>query len=182
MEEAARARWRQYREVWAYVEGSDCRRERILRHFGDQAGPLPGGGPCCDACLPSLRVELPEPEPEAIADLDGAIVSVALSAEPAVGRTTCAEILHGARTKKIRRNSYDGLPAYGSSSHMGRGEILARIDELIDDGRIQKSTGPYPVLRAVAAPGGLADEPAESGVQAAESLPQPAAVPATAGG
>ena len=57
-------------------------------------------------------------------------------ARPAVGRTTCAEILHGSRSKKIQRNSYDGLPAYGSSSHMRRADILARVDELIDEGRL----------------------------------------------
>ncbi len=53
-----------------------------------------------------------------------------------MGRTTCAEILHGARTKKIERNSYDGLPAYGTSSRMRRADILARVDELIEAGRL----------------------------------------------
>jgi superfamily II DNA helicase RecQ len=67
-----------------------------------------------------------------------------------VGRTTCAEILHGARTKKIQRNSYDGLPVYGSSSHLRRAQILARVDDLIEDGRLATSGGPYPVLRVAA--------------------------------
>jgi superfamily II DNA helicase RecQ len=64
-----------------------------------------------------------------------------------VGRTTCAEIIHGARTKKIERNSYDGLPAYGTSTRMRRADILARVDELIEQGRIETSGGAYPVLR-----------------------------------
>ena len=46
-------RWRQYRAVWAWVEGGGCRREGILRHFGDAAAPAPSG-PCCDVCDPSL--------------------------------------------------------------------------------------------------------------------------------
>src|SRR5947208_2108423 len=79
---------------------------------------------------------------------DGVIVSVALSAKPSVGRTTCAEILHGARTKKIERNSYDGLPAYGTSANMRRADILARIDELIEEERLRTTGGPYPVLLA----------------------------------
>ena len=58
-------------------------------------------------------------------------------ARPAVGRTTCAEILHGSRSKKIQRNSYDGLPAYGVSAHMRRADILARVDELIGEGRLE---------------------------------------------
>jgi superfamily II DNA helicase RecQ len=95
-----------------------------------------------------LRVEAPPVPPEAIADLDEAILSVARSARPAVGRTTCAEILHGGRSQKIKRNAYDGLPAYGTSAHLRRADILARVDELIDAGRLSTSGGPYPVLRA----------------------------------
>ena len=76
--------------------------------------------------------------------------SVARIAQPAVGRTTCAEIVHGGRSKKILRNSYDGLPAYGTSPHMRRADILARVDELIDAGRLETTGGPYPVLRACA--------------------------------
>jgi ATP-dependent DNA helicase RecQ len=148
IEEAARARWRQYREIWAYVESGSCRRETILRHFGDGSQPDRRPGACCDVCDPGLVPAPPPPDPVALEGLDEAIVSVARMARPAVGRTTCAEIVHGARTQKIRRNSYDGLPAYGVSAQMRRADILARVDELIDEGRIKSSGGPYPVLRA----------------------------------
>ena len=158
--DAARARWRQYREVWAYVESDSCRRRTILRHFGDDVEPAPGVGadgerlPCCDACgAQGLVPDLPRADTqEAIASLDEAIFSVARTAKPEVGRTTCAEIIHGARTKKIERNSYDGLAAYATASHMRRADILARIDELIGEERLATSGGPYPVLRLGAAP------------------------------
>ena len=156
--EGVRTRWRQYREVWAYVEGGACRREALLRHFGDRAQPR-ATGPCCDACDAELLPTLPPPDPNALTDLDEAILSVAASARPRVGRTTCAEILHGARTQKIERNSYDGLPAYGVSSGMRRADILARIDALIGERRLMTSGGAYPVLA-----------PRPSGVAAAERL------------
>jgi ATP-dependent DNA helicase RecQ len=146
VEEGARARWRQYREIWAYVEQESCRREAILRHFGDSSRPSTVGM-CCDVCTPGLVPAPPPPDPVAIESLDDAIISVARGARPAVGRTTCAEILHGGRSKKLLRNAYDGLPAYGSSSHLRRADILARVDELIDAGRLETSGGPYPVLR-----------------------------------
>jgi ATP-dependent DNA helicase RecQ len=146
MGDAASARWRQYRDVWAWVEGDQCRRRGILRHFGDPAEPQPTG-PCCDVCDPSLRPTAPPPDPMEIENLDEAIISVARMAQPAVGRTTCAEILHGARTKKIERNSYDGLPAYATSSHMRRADILERIDELIEAKRLSTTGGAYPVLK-----------------------------------
>jgi len=170
VEDGARARWRQYREIWAYVESGKgdgpvlgrptpglrsspgCRRQTILRHFGDMVGTVerPEGAACCDVCDTGLVPELPPPSQEAVADLDEAIISVARGARPAVGRTTCAEILHGSRAKKIQRNSYDGLPAYGSSSHMRRADILARVDELLADGAIATTSGPYPVLQRAA--------------------------------
>jgi ATP-dependent DNA helicase RecQ len=149
IEEGARARWRQYREIWAYVEEGTCRRTAILRHFGDPAAAS-AGLDCCDVCDPSLAVTAPPPDPVEVGDLDDAIIQVATGARPAVGRTTCAEILHGSRSKKIQRNSYDGLPAYGVSSHMRRADILARVDELIEQGRLETSGGPYPVLRVAA--------------------------------
>jgi ATP-dependent DNA helicase RecQ len=149
IEEGARSRWRQYREIWAYVEEEACRRRAILRHFGDASEPelvLE----CCDVCTPALALSAPPPDPVELGNLDDAILSIAGGARPAVGRTTCAEILHGSRSKKIQRNSYDGLPAYGVSSHMRRADILARVDELIEEGRIETTDGPYPVLRVAA--------------------------------
>jgi len=145
MGDAARARWRQYRDIWAYVESDGCRRQRILRHFGDPSPPQASAA-CCDVCDAGLLPALPPPDPVSVASLDEAILSVAQTASPRVGRTTCAAIVHGARTQKIEKNSYDGLPAYGASSHTRRAEILKRIDELIEDGRLATTRGPYPVL------------------------------------
>jgi ATP-dependent DNA helicase RecQ len=51
-------RWRQYREVWSFVEAGTCRRQALLRHFGErppQAQPRPG---CCDVCDPGLTAAL----------------------------------------------------------------------------------------------------------------------------
>jgi ATP-dependent DNA helicase RecQ len=146
LEEGGRARWRQYREIWAYVERESCRRAAILEHFGDRSAPTATGA-CCDRCDSGLVPAPPPPDPVAIENLDDAIISVARSARPAVGRTTCAEIVHGGRSKKLLRNSYDGLPAYGTSSSMRRADILARVDALIDAGRLETTGGPYPVLR-----------------------------------
>jgi RecQ family ATP-dependent DNA helicase len=56
--EAQRARWAQYRAIWAFVESQSCRREAIQRHFGvagrQSIGVLPGV-PCCDICDPEAR-------------------------------------------------------------------------------------------------------------------------------
>ena len=150
IEEGGKARWRQYREIWAYVEQDSCRRAAILRHFGDASAPAAPQERAATSATQGWSQRCRRPDPVAIENLDDAIMSVARSAQPAVGRTTCAEILHGGRSKKLLRNSYDGLPAYGTSPHMRRADILARVDQLIDAGRLETTGGPYPVLRACA--------------------------------
>ena len=110
---APRARWRQYREIWAYVEGdalppagdpAPLRRPRRRRAAARRRA-------CCDVCddgpaCPSCRRRRRRRRRPRRRDRLGG----PRCAQPAVGRTTCAEILHGARSKKIERNSYDGLP------------------------------------------------------------------------
>src|SRR4051794_7981218 len=147
MEEGIRVRWRQYREIWAYAEADSCRRTAILRHFGDPSNPRVDN--CCDVCAPEVRPVAPPPPPELLASLDDGIFSVVRSAQPAVGRSTCVQILHGARSKKVTDNSYDGLGAYAMASHMRRAEILARVDELIEAGRLVSTGGKFPKLKVV---------------------------------
>src|SRR5690606_8919519 len=118
--EAERARWRQYRSIWEFVEGNRCRRQAILRHFGDPAAPhVDPGVPCCDRCAPDEAV--PQAGRAAAGgrrrgggagpvggDLDAAIVQVVTAAEPSVGRTRTVEILRGGRSKAIQKHAYAG--------------------------------------------------------------------------
>jgi ATP-dependent DNA helicase RecQ len=147
MEEGIRVRWRQYREIWAYAEADSCRRTAILRHFGDPSQPQVEN--CCDVCAPQLRPVAPPPSPEVLESLDDAIFSVVRNARPQVGRTACVEILHGAQSKKIKENSYDGLSAYAMASHMRRPDILARVDHLLEAGRLASTGGKFPKLKVV---------------------------------
>jgi ATP-dependent DNA helicase RecQ len=166
--EAQRARWRQYRSVWALVEGDGCRRRELLRHFGDDAAPAPMAGvPCCDACDPALVQPAPaggaqqhggggerpgSGAPRGVrpvgGDLDSAIVAIVRSARPKVGRTRTVEILRGSQAKLIRENAYDGLPGYGTFDHLTAAEVLVRVDELIVAGRLRSTGGAFPKLEA----------------------------------
>ena len=163
--EAQRGRWRQYRAIWKFVEDRSCRRRAMLDHFGDHSTPAPDG-PCCDVCDPGLLpaapagagvpsgsrrragsgasaaggVTLPP------GDLDDAILDVVVRAEPQVGRTRAVEILRGGRTKEIAKHAYDGLPAYGTFAHLSRLDVLARVDALIEAGRLRSTGGRFPKL------------------------------------
>jgi ATP-dependent DNA helicase RecQ len=165
--EAQRARWTQYRSVWEYVEGSDCRRAALLSHFGDRAVEAPSV-PCCDACVGTTRawaargsflsagarssrsrapVAAAGPPAEA-GELDSAILEVVTSAQPPVGRTRAVEILRGGRSKVIAQHAYDGLPGYGTFAWMRSDDVLARVDELLDSGRLRSTGGRFPKLQA----------------------------------
>ncbi len=164
-QEGTRARWRQYRSVWAWVEGDRCRREGILRHFGDRSVPAPEG-PCCDVCNPELVPALPVPparggaagsgRPAQLAQrpvaageagaLDEAILDVVASAQPEVGRTRAVEILRGGRSQVVRKYSYDGLPHYGTYGHLAAPAVLERVDALVSAGTLRSTGGRFPKL------------------------------------
>ena len=151
-EEAKRRRWRQYREVWGFVDGTRCRREAILRHFGDPTSPR-ADGRCCDVCdgrLEGLREDrtstsAPLPPGDA-GDVEGAILAVVSDASPPVGRTRAVEILRGGRSKVIFKYGYDALPGYGILSEWRATELLAAVDALIEAGSLRSTGGRFPKL------------------------------------
>jgi ATP-dependent DNA helicase RecQ len=149
--DAERARWRRYRAIWRFVEDDGCRRQAILSHFGDATPPAPEAA-CCDVCDPGLVGEVALPAaPQAnggpgAGDLDGAILDLVSSARPAVGRTRAVEILRGGRSQVIVRHSYDGLPGYGTFAHLGRDDVLARVDALLEGGALRSTGGRFPKL------------------------------------
>ncbi|MBE2316748.1 RecQ family ATP-dependent DNA helicase [Solirubrobacter sp. CPCC 204708] len=137
-QEGTRVRWRQYRAVWAWVEGEGCRRAGILRHFGDRSVPELSG-PCCDVCDPSLIPAAParvgrQSVLAPAADLEAAILQVVDVAQPGVSRTRCVEILRGVRSRAIREHSYDGLPNYGAYRDVRPERVLETIDALVAGG------------------------------------------------
>ena len=175
--EAENVRWSQYRAVWEYVEGSRCRRESLLGHFGDpRRGPAEVA--CCDVCAHELAPAPPvgvaahaarsrSPRGARVgggragsrsgaatiggvegAHLDEAILDVVVSARPPVGRTRAVEILRGGRSKVVAQNAYDALSGYGRFAHLRSEEVLGRVDGLLDAGRLQSTGGRFPKLRA----------------------------------
>jgi len=174
--EAENVRWSQYRAVWEYVEGSRCRREALLGHFGDpRRGPAEV--PCCDVCAHELAPGAPDGAPAhtgrsrshagaragggraasrrgaaAIGGVEGehldeAILDVVVTARPPVGRTRAVEILRGGRSKVVAQYAYDTLAGYGRFAHLRSEEVLGRVDGLLDAGRLHSTGGRFPKLR-----------------------------------
>jgi ATP-dependent DNA helicase RecQ len=166
--EARSVRWAQYRAIWAFVEGDGCRREAILRHFGDRGrSSVDDGVPCCDVCEPQALPATPAARhgpaaggvraarglPQAAGaaepgvELDRAIVELVATARPAVGRTRAVEILRGGRSRVVVENGYDSLDLYGAFAHLTSALALARVDRLLDRGVLRSTGGRFPKLR-----------------------------------
>ncbi len=160
LEEAKQHRWRQYRDIWGYVDATACRRAAILRHFGDR-GEAVAEGRCCDVCDGPLEAAAQRParsdsaatpsESAARADLTDAILTVVGAAEPSVGRTRVVEILRGGRSKVIVKYDYDALPGYGDFHEWTSDDVLAEVDGLIGAGRLASTGGRFPKLRVAQA-------------------------------
>ena len=157
--EAKNHRWRQYREVWGFVEGETCRRRQILRHFGDRVEPE-AAGRCCDVCDGPLAIgnaplgqrtsderRVTSGERETV---EQAILAVVREAEPSVGRTRAVEILRGGRSKVVRKYGYDELPGYGAYDDWRADDLLREVDALIDGGMLRSTGGRFPKLALTA--------------------------------
>src|SRR3954454_20941838 len=155
--DAERARWRQYRSIWGFVEGEECRRAAILRHFGDPAAPAAADGvPCCDVCAPEIAPASPARTAHAgragagrPEQLDDAILAVGAAADPQVGRTRAVEILRGGRSRVVLENGYDGLELYGAFTQLRGDDVLERVDGLLAEGRLRSTGGGFPKLVVV---------------------------------
>jgi RecQ family ATP-dependent DNA helicase len=153
--EAKRHRWRQYREIWGFVEGERCRRESLLRHFGDRSAPETAGR-CCDVCDGPLPLTASGPNPNgerraATGDRPSvaqAILLVVREASPSIGRTRAVEILRGGRSKVVLRHGYDELPGYGLYDDWRADELLREVDALLDGGVLRSTGGRFPKLIA----------------------------------
>lgn len=145
--------WANYRAIWSYVEDDRCRREAILRHFGDKTEPQ-ATGRCCDFCDEPLAIAAtPAPRrattpsgTDGDVGLEQAILDVVAAAVPSVGRTRVVEILRGGASKVIAKYSYDELPYYGSYRDWSNAEVLAEVDGMIEAGRLRSTGGRFPKL------------------------------------
>jgi ATP-dependent DNA helicase RecQ len=134
--------------------------------------------PCCDACAPQLLPDAAGTssgaraagrresagarfaaqrltggaralDPDHGAAVDASIVEVVRDAQPAIGRTRVAEILRGSRSQKVLQSGYDGLPGYARHADLRTGDLLLRVDELLESRVIAVTSGSYPVLQVV---------------------------------
>ena len=134
-----------------YAQSSDCRRRRILDHFGDDAETDVPVEACCDACRTQARLK--DRAPDQVPEWDEVPMAsrVALGLLDAVtrmrwpvGRLTLSKILAGSKAKGMEK--YERHPYYGRLQTVGQGAIDKIYKELLLKGYLGIGGDEYPVV------------------------------------
>ena len=129
----------------AYSEAAGCRRQVLLRHFGETLAE-----PCanCDGCL----------EPKALADLTvpaQKLLSAVVRTGQRFGAAHVVDVLLGGSTEKIRQFGHQELSVYGIGREFDRSQWRALTRQLtglgylvpVPDGRGGLQLGPQELVR-----------------------------------
>jgi ATP-dependent DNA helicase RecQ len=139
-------RQRELDSIVHYAESNDCRRQIILRHFGDRDTSRVAD--CCDNCR-SAQVVL---KPGDVAQMSHGeraaliILDCIHRLKVRVGREKLAQILHGSKAKDILQYHHDKNTYYGRLAAIKIADIDSLIVQLIELGYIKGIGGEYPVL------------------------------------
>jgi ATP-dependent DNA helicase RecQ len=132
-----------------YAESNACRRQILLKYFGDPG--LAEAEDCCDNCRvhPAAPVSknsdvstLSQSERAALIVLD-----TVRRLKHNVGREKIAQILNGSKAKDILQFGYDKNTYYSRLAVFRQTEIEEMIDQLLELEYLKVIGGKYPVLR-----------------------------------
>ncbi len=125
------------RQMEGYCRTRRCLRQYILHYFGESAPDYCG---TCYNCLHNFE----EVDISREAKL---IVRCISETGQCFGAGVIAETLCGAVTDKVRKYHMDRESTYGALRELTQAEVRERIRCLMEEGVLEASSGPYPVLR-----------------------------------
>ena len=148
-------RQKQLDGIVAYAESNSCRRQIILKHFGDTGSAEVAD--CCDNCR--VRRADPRRGPELVEGSSGNVAEMNHGERAAlvildcvrrvkikVGREKLAQILHGSKAQDILKFHHDKNVYYGRLATIKQSDIEGLIGQLIEMGYIKIIGGEYPIL------------------------------------
>jgi ATP-dependent DNA helicase RecQ len=111
----------------AYSEAAGCRRQVLLRHFGEQLDQPCGN---CDGCL----------EPKAVVDLTvpaQKLLSAVVRTGARFGAAHVVDVLLGSSNERIRQLGHDQLSVHGIGRELDRGQWRTLVRQLSGLGYLQ---------------------------------------------
>ena len=120
-EEQKRVEHRKLESLIGFVEAPGCRRQVLLRHFGENRADPCGN---CDSCLePDRSSDLTEPARKAL--------SAVYRTGQRFGAAHLIDVLLGANTARIRQLGHGQLSVYGIGGELDRGQWRSLFRQLI---------------------------------------------------
>jgi len=127
-------------EVKTYAELSTCRKKYLLGYFGEKlAGDNCGG---CDKC----QARGGNNKTIDATAIGKKIVTAVIKTGNRFGKNHVIDVLLGKKNKKATDYGHDKISAFGTVNNMSGNDLGQVIDQLVNTGFLEKSTGKYPVL------------------------------------
>ena len=133
--------------IVAYAESNACRRNIILKYFGD-TGKVEATD-CCDNCRsaqtgPRSAGNVTEMTYEERAAL--IVLNTVRWLSPKVGKGKLTQILHGSKAQDILKLFYDRNVNYAKLAALKQSDIEGLVEQLVEMGYLKVVGGKYPVL------------------------------------
>ncbi|WNY27559.1 ATP-dependent RNA helicase DbpA [Methanolapillus ohkumae] len=129
--------FQQLSQIMSYCESTECRRNTLLRYFGENWTE-----PCdnCDSCL------RPRKKFDGTAQACLLIDCISQTGQK-FGLSHVIDVLYGAKTKKVKEFRHDRLDAHGSGKNYSKDEWKRVGNELIQSGYLSVSGERYPIVK-----------------------------------
>ena len=135
-------------QVVAYCESDSCRRQTLLRYFGEPwpkvLSPSNGESSKCDACDNCVQAPV---ESRDATEISQKILSAVLRTGEAFGAAYVIDVLRGSRKERIVENHHDDLPVHGIGRDVSVDSLRECFRLLQKKGYLEKTEGDYPTLR-----------------------------------
>ena len=129
---------RQLADMAGYASAVRCRHRLLVEHFGQRLEGHDCGA--CDLCLGELE---PVEDPLILAQK---ILSCVVRVGQRWGIGHVIDVLRGRSTTRVEAQRHDRLTTFGLLAKTPVAELRAYVEQLIDRGHLDRSTGDYPTL------------------------------------
>ncbi|WNY25448.1 DNA helicase RecQ [Methanolapillus millepedarum] len=129
--------FQQLSQIMNYCESTECRRNALLRYFGENLTE-----PCnnCDSCIS------PREKFDGTKQAQMLIRCVSETGQK-FGISHVIDVLYGARTKKVKESRHDRLEIHGLGKSVSKDEWKRIGNELIQSGCLSVSGERYPIVK-----------------------------------
>ena len=129
--------FQQLAQIISYCESTDCRRNVLLRYFGEDITEPCGN---CDSCFhPRTKVDNTKEACLLLECID--------QTGQRFGLSHVVDVLYGARTQKVKDMRHDRLNIHGAGKAVSKTEWKRIGNELIQAGHISVSGEKYPIVK-----------------------------------